>query len=86
VGFSCGIYDIRLKGGDAELYSALEAKTAGAIRGNISNAANISQSLMYAAYNSAEYGLQKRAKHRIMQQRYEAVKGGVKRWKIREIL
>jgi aspartate/methionine/tyrosine aminotransferase len=73
-----------VKGGDAELYSALEAKTAGAIRGNISNAANISQSLMYAAYNSAEYGVQKRAKYRIMQTRYEAVKEALKEEKYRK--
>lgn len=73
-GFRVGFMTYGVKGGDAELYSALEAKTAGAIRGNISNAANISQSLMYAAYNSSEYSFQKRAKFRIMQNRYEAVK------------
>lgn len=77
-GFRVGFMTYAVKGGDAELYSALEAKTAGAIRGNISNASNLSQSLMYAAYNSAEYGVQKRAKHRIMQQRYEAVKEALK--------
>ncbi|MGC9355298.1 MAG: aminotransferase class I/II-fold pyridoxal phosphate-dependent enzyme, partial [Mariniphaga sp.] len=47
-GFRVGFMTYAVKGGDAELYGALEAKTAGAIRGNISNAANISQSLMYA--------------------------------------
>jgi aspartate/methionine/tyrosine aminotransferase len=73
-GFRVGFMTYAVKGGDAELYSALEAKTAGAIRGNISNAANISQSLMYAAYNSSEYALQKQAKFQIMHQRYEAVK------------
>jgi aspartate/methionine/tyrosine aminotransferase len=77
-GFRVGFMTYALKGGDAGLYSALEAKTAGAIRGNISNAANLSQSLMYAAYNSSEYGFQKRAKHRIMQQRYESVKEALK--------
>ncbi|HYQ55921.1 MAG TPA: aminotransferase class I/II-fold pyridoxal phosphate-dependent enzyme, partial [Draconibacterium sp.] len=45
-GFRVGFITYGIKGGDAELYSALEAKTAGAIRGNISNAANISQSLL----------------------------------------
>jgi aspartate/methionine/tyrosine aminotransferase len=83
-GFRVGFMTYSVKGGDAELYSALEAKTAGAIRGNISNAANISQSLMYAAYNSAEYGVQKRAKYRIMQTRYEAVKEALKEEKYRK--
>jgi aspartate/methionine/tyrosine aminotransferase len=83
-GFRVGFMTYAVKGGDAELYSALEAKTAGAIRGNISNAANISQSLMYAAYNSAEYGVQKRAKYRIMQTRYEAVKEALKEEKYRK--
>ncbi len=83
-GFRVGFMTYAVKGGDAELYAALEAKTAGAIRGNISNAANISQSLMYAAYNSAEYGVQKRAKYRTMQSRYEAVKAALKNEKYRK--
>jgi aspartate/methionine/tyrosine aminotransferase len=83
-GFRVGFMTYAVKGGDAELYGALEAKTAGAIRGNISNAANISQSLMYAAYNSAEYGVQKRAKYRLMQKRYEAVREALKDEKYRK--
>jgi aspartate/methionine/tyrosine aminotransferase len=83
-GFRVGFMTYAVKGGDAELYSALESKTAGAIRGNISNASNLSQSLMYAAYNSAEYGVQKRAKYRIMQTRYEAVKEALKEEKYRK--
>lgn len=59
-GFRVGFMTFAIKGGDAELYSALESKTAGAIRGNISNAANISQSLMFAAYSSPEYAAQKK--------------------------
>ncbi|SHF86238.1 Aspartate/methionine/tyrosine aminotransferase [Mariniphaga anaerophila] len=77
-GFRVGFISYAIKGGDAELYGALESKTAGAIRGNISNAANISQSLMFAAYNSDEYPIQKQEKHQILQQRYNAVKEAVK--------
>lgn len=77
-GFRVGFMTFAVKGGDAELYGALEAKTAGAIRGNISNASNISQSLLYAAYNSDDYALQKQAKYKIMQQRYRAVKEALK--------
>ena len=73
-GFRVGFMTYGVKGGDAELYGALEAKTAGAIRGNISNAANISQSLLLAAFSSEEYAEQKAAKYDIMQARYDAVK------------
>lgn len=73
-GFRVGFMTYGIKGGDAELYSALEAKTAGAIRGNISNAANISQSLLLEAFESDEYAAQKAAKYTIMKNRYETVK------------
>ncbi len=73
-GFRVGFMTYGIKDGDADLYSALESKTAGAIRGNISNAANISQSLLLVAFNSPEYAEQKAAKYTIMKDRYEAVK------------
>jgi aspartate/methionine/tyrosine aminotransferase len=73
-GFRTGFVTYGIKGGDAELYNALESKTAGAIRGNISNAANISQSLLYATYNNPKYSLQKQAKFQTMKNRFKAVK------------
>jgi aspartate/methionine/tyrosine aminotransferase len=73
-GFRVGFITYGIKGGDAELYGALEAKTAGAIRGNISNSANISQSLLLEAFSSPEYTEQKAAKYNIMKARYDAVK------------
>lgn len=76
-GFRVGFITYGIKGGKADLYSALEAKTAGAIRGNISNAANISQSLLLAAFESNEYAEQKTAKYNIMKQRYDAVKSAL---------
>ncbi len=77
-GFRVGFMTYGIKGGDAELYSALESKTAGAIRGNISNAANISQSLLLEAFNNPEYKAQKEAKYAIMKKRYDAVKETLK--------
>ncbi|MCF6357606.1 MAG: aminotransferase class I/II-fold pyridoxal phosphate-dependent enzyme [Draconibacterium sp.] len=77
-GFRVGFMTYAVKGGDAELYGALEAKTAGAIRGNISNSANISQSLLLEAFNSADYAEQKAAKYDIMKTRYDAVKDALK--------
>lgn len=73
-GFRTGFITYGTRGGDAELYSALESKTAGAIRGNISNAANISQSLLLNAFNSEKYPLEKKEKYSIMKKRYLAVK------------
>ncbi len=77
-GFRVGFITYGIKGGDAELYGALEAKTAGAIRGNISNSANISQSLLLEAFSSPEYAEQKEAKYDIMKTRYDAVKETLK--------
>ena len=73
-GFRVGFLTYGIKGGDAALYGALESKTAGAIRGNISNAANISQSLLLEAYTHPEYESQKAAKYEIMKSRYDEVK------------
>jgi aspartate/methionine/tyrosine aminotransferase len=83
-GFRVGFITYGTKDGDAELYGALEAKTAGAIRGNISNAANISQSLLLSAFESEEYAEQKKAKYQIMQKRYNAVKEALNEEKYKE--
>ena len=77
-GFRVGFITFAVKGGDAELYEALENKAAGAIRGNISNASNLSQSLLLKAFDSPTYHEEKQAKFDIMQQRYEAVKSVLK--------
>ena len=73
-GFRVGFITYSIKGGDAELYSALEAKTAGAVRGNISNASNLSQTLLMAAFESPDYKLEKEKKYVIMKERYDMVK------------
>jgi aspartate/methionine/tyrosine aminotransferase len=73
-GFRVGFITYGVKNGSPEMYSALESKTAGAVRGNISNASNLSQSLLLAAYNSPEYDVQKSAKYKILKARFEAVK------------
>lgn len=83
-GFRVGFMTYGIKGGDAALYGALESKTAGAIRGNISNAANISQSLLLVGFQSEEYATQKDAKYAIMKRRYDAVKDALKEEKYKE--
>ena len=54
-GFRVGFMTFAIKGGNAELYEALENKTAGAVRGNISNISQLSQSLLYKVYSSPTY-------------------------------
>lgn len=76
-GFRVGFITYAIKGGDAALYSALEAKTAGAVRGNISNASNLSQSLLMVAFDNEDYDAQKAEKYAIMKTRYEAVKSAL---------
>lgn len=77
-GFRVGFITYAVKGGDAQLYEALENKTAGAVRGNISNASNLSQSLLVQAFESPTYSAEKKAKLAIMQSRYNAVRNTLK--------
>ncbi len=56
---------------DAE---TLENKTAGAIRGNISNTSNLSQSLVLEAFSSPTYKLEKSEKYNILKSRYDEIK------------
>ena len=60
------------------MYDALASKTAGAVRGNISNSANISQSLLLNAFSSPTYSEEKAQKYNIMKARYDAVKEALK--------
>ncbi|VAW13325.1 Aspartate aminotransferase [hydrothermal vent metagenome] len=83
-GFRVGFITYGIKGGDAGLYAALESKTAGAVRGNISNSSNLSQSLLMAAFNSPEYQQQKEAKYAILKNRYDAVKEALSDEKYKE--
>lgn len=84
-GFRVGFITYGIKGGEAGMYTALEAKTAGAVRGNISNAPNISQSLLLGAFEDPEYQAQKEAKFLVMKGRYRAVKEVLKNEKYKEV-
>jgi len=76
-GFRVGFVTFGCGKAGAALYSALEAKLAGAIRGCISNASNIAQTLLINAYADTRYDAEKVEKSQILKKRYE---------KIREIL
>ncbi len=74
-GFRVGFLTFAVKNGTPLLYSALEAKTAGTIRGNISNSPNLSQSLLNSAFCSDDYADQKQEKFNTLRHRYETIKG-----------
>jgi aspartate/methionine/tyrosine aminotransferase len=77
-GFRVGFITYGIKNGSEGLYRVLEEKTGGAIRGNISSAPNISQSLLLDAYNSPDYEKEKKRKYDILRERYERVKSVLK--------
>ena len=72
-GFRVGFMSYGVKNGTAGLYEALENKTAGAVRGNISNVSNLSQSLLYKAYYSTQYEEDKKAKYVTLKSRYQSI-------------
>ncbi len=73
-GFRVGFLTYGIKGGTPELYAALEAKTAGAIRGNISNISHLSQSLLFHVYNTESYERTKKKKYEVLKTRYDIMK------------
>ena len=75
-GFRTGFitYGVKCSENQKAVYSALETKTAGAIRGSISNAPHISQSLVLNAFTSPSYKEEKKEKFMILKKRYETVK------------
>lgn len=73
-GFRVGFLTYGIKGGTAELFEALENKTAGAVRGNISNCSNLSQSLLLKAYTSPSYEASKKQKYAILKSRCNALR------------
>ena len=73
-GFRVGFITYGIKNGTTELYDALASKTAGAVRGNISNASNLSQSLLVKAFKSPTYEDEKALKYKVLEARYKKVK------------
>lgn len=73
-GFRVGFLTYGVKGGTPALYEAIEAKTGGAIRGNISNTSNPAQSLLVRSYTAGEYAAEKKQKFELLKRRYDEVK------------
>jgi aspartate/methionine/tyrosine aminotransferase len=73
-GLRVGFITYGIKNGNKELYKALEDKTAGAIRGNISNSPHLSQSLFLQALNSGTHDIEKQFNKEKIGERYSRVK------------
>lgn len=73
-GFRVGFLTYGIQGGTPALYEALEAKTGGAIRGNISNASNPAQSMLVRSWRSGPYAAEKAAKYALLETRYRTVR------------
>lgn len=72
-GFRVGFVTYGVKGGNEAVYSALESKTAGAVRGSISNASHLSQSLVLKSFFSKSYDDEKQLKHDLLKKRFAKV-------------
>lgn len=73
-GLRVGFATFGCKRSTPALYAALEQKLAGAIRGNISNVSNLSQSLLAAAYKDPSYESQKVEKAAVLRRRYQEIR------------
>lgn len=73
-GFRVGFITYGIKGANEAVYGAVESKTGGAIRGNISNISNLAQSLLLEAYTRPGYDDEKTVKFSILEKRYRRVK------------
>ncbi len=67
-------YGCPLEGDPSAVYDALERKTAGCVRGNISNACHLSQRLVYESMISKTYSSEKETKYNILEARAKKVK------------
>ena len=76
-------YGPMVDGDPAAAANALERKTAGAVRGSISNASHLGQTLLLKALEDPEYGAQKAAKFAVLKERALKVKAVATRDKYR---
>jgi len=73
-GFRVGFLTYGIKNGSKELYKALEAKTAGAVRGSISNTSHLAQSLVLKALQSPTYREEKTRNAQKIKERFLVTK------------
>lgn len=86
-GFRIGFitYGVGGAGDKKKIYSALEAKTAGAIRADASNMSHLGQSLLFKAYQDPDYWAEKNQKNAILHSRYREVRKALDQDKYAEV-
>jgi aspartate/methionine/tyrosine aminotransferase len=67
-------YGVHCQGDAALLYDALERKTAGCVRGNISNASHLGQSILLQAMQDPQHEIEQRQKFEILKARASKVR------------
>lgn len=72
-GFRVGFMSFAWKNASDAQLKAMEAKAAGVVRGNISNAPSISQKILLAAYQSENYLAEKQEKYNTLKKRYDCI-------------
>jgi aspartate/methionine/tyrosine aminotransferase len=77
-GFRVGFVTFGFKGATSAQLKALENKAAGAVRGTISNAPCLSQSILLKAYTTPEYNDQKKQKYGILSDRVQKIRATLK--------
>jgi aspartate/methionine/tyrosine aminotransferase len=77
-------YGACLEKNHEQVYNALERKTGGAVRGSISNASHLSQTITLRCLRASSYEAEKKQKYRIMKERAEEVKRVLANPKYRE--
>ena len=77
-GFRVGFITFGFKGASAAQLKALENKAAGAVRGSISNAPCVSQTMLLKAYTDPAYAEQKKQKYEILSERVRKIRETLK--------
>jgi aspartate/methionine/tyrosine aminotransferase len=72
-GLRVGFITFSVKGITENVCTAMEEKTAGTVRGSISNASHLSQSLVLGALHSPSYEKEKRSKYALLKTRFDRV-------------
>ncbi len=67
-------YGLQAKSDSAAVYDALEKKTAGCVRGNISNASHLGQSIVLKSMQNENFAAEKQDKFNILKKRAHTVK------------
>lgn len=78
-------YGCKIEGDSRPVYDALEKKTAGCVRGSISNASHLSQSIIARSMQDKTYAVEKQEKYETLKKRAKRVKEVLSDHKYKEV-